>query len=41
MLLNSEGNICDPLYSYSDEQNQTILNTLKGSSDIEDFEKSY
>lgn len=39
MLLNSEGNICDPLYSYSDEQNQTILNTLKGSSDIEDFEK--
>lgn len=39
MLLNSEGNICDPLYSYSDEQKQTILNKLKGSSDIESFEK--
>lgn len=39
MLLNPEGNICDPLYSYSDEQKQTILNKLKGSSDIESFEK--
>lgn len=39
MLSNSEGNICEPLYSFNDEQKQTILSKLNVSSDYESVEK--
>lgn len=34
----SEGNICTPLYSYNDEQKKSILDELRDSEKIEEFE---
>lgn len=38
MIELSEGNICTPLYSYNDEQKKSILDELKNSEKIEEFE---
>lgn len=39
MIELSEGNICTPLYLYSDKQKKSILEELKSSEKIEEFEE--
>lgn len=39
MIEVSEGNICMPLYSYSEEQKKSILEELKESERVEEFEE--
>ncbi|MCY7994091.1 hypothetical protein [Bacillus haynesii] len=39
MVQITEGNICSPLYSYNDEQKNTILEKLKGNENIKEFEE--
>lgn len=38
MIELSEGNICTPLYSYNEEQKKSILEDLKNSDKVEEFE---